>query len=277
MIGFRSTEIHCQLQPSDRVKCMQLPSTHWSSITLAAQEAPEGNGTALENFLARYTPALQAHLRFTKKLSPHDIDDILQAFIADKILQDRLLSYAQQGKGRFRSFLLKTLDNFCISVFRKEHSKRRLHNSLSQFSQTNHQTTEDYSSVFDAVWGREVIAQALEQFKQECEIGNRIDIWKVFEDRLLRPALYEEAAVSCKELTQQLSLENESQVSNLLVTGKRAFNRSMQRVISRYAPADEILSEIRDLQRIFDLASFSSWPKSSNRDSDINIDCKTSS
>lgn len=255
---------------------MQLPSTHWSSIALAAQEAPEGDRPALKSFLARYTPALKAHLRFTKKLSPHDIDDILQAFIADKILQDGLLAYANQGKGRFRSFLLKTLDNFAVSSLRKEQSKRRLHDAIGHFSVTNQQITDDYAAVFDAVWGREVIAQALEQFKEECEIGNRTDVWKVFENRLLRPAFYEEGAVSCKDLAQELALEHESQVSNLLVTAKRAFNRSLQRVVSRYAPPGEIDSEIRDLQRIFDRASFHSWPDRKHCDNSITTDLSTS-
>jgi len=251
---------------------MQFPSTHWSSISLAAKEAPDGHRLVLGNLLARYTPALRAHLRFTKRLSSHDVDDILQAFITDKILHDGLLLHAKQAKGRFRSFLLKTLDNFVISSIRKEQSNRRLLGSLSHCSDSQASTVDDYSAVFDAAWGREVIAQALEQLKEECEIANRLDIWKVFECRLLRPALYGQSAGPCEELADQLALANETKVSNLLITAKRAFNRTLQSIVSKYAAPGEILSEIRELQKSFDLTSLKSWPQYSTQDDIVTHD-----
>ncbi len=241
---------------------MLLPSTHWSSVSLAAKADRGCAKLALERLLNRYMPALRSYLLKTERCASSDVDDILQAFVADKILQDGLLQHAKQERGRFRSFLIKSLDNFVISVKRKEKNNRQFVQSLGPSHMVVRVPVKarvSHTEVFDLAWGREVIALAVEQLREECKISNRPDVWKVFEYRLLRPALYKEPPMPCKELAKYLALGSESQVSNRLVTAKRAFNRVLQSVVGEYVHPDEVAAEVTEIKRVFSHAHPQSW------------------
>ncbi|MGH7214464.1 MAG: hypothetical protein ACREIT_06850, partial [Tepidisphaeraceae bacterium] len=89
------------------------PSTHWSLVDRAGR-APDGSDRreALANLLHRYLPALRCHLIYTRRLDTQTADDLLQAFLADKILEQNTLRHAEQSRGRFRGFLVTALDHF---------------------------------------------------------------------------------------------------------------------------------------------------------------------
>ena len=42
----------------------------------------------------------------------NDADELLQAFVTDRLLEHQLLQRADQARGRFRSLLLTSLNNF---------------------------------------------------------------------------------------------------------------------------------------------------------------------
>ena len=76
------------------------PFTHWSEIGRAAS----GEQRALNRLLAGYLEALRANLVEKKRVPPDQADDLIQAFVLEKILQGDLLAKARQEKGRFQDF-----------------------------------------------------------------------------------------------------------------------------------------------------------------------------
>ena len=79
--------------------CGRFPTTHWSLVGRAGQDATENKRQAVGELLNRYLPALRAQsayhrqsrwitfdLVYGKRLAPEDADDLLQEFIATKIL-----------------------------------------------------------------------------------------------------------------------------------------------------------------------------------------------
>lgn len=74
---------------------------------------------ALQELLRRYCPPLKAHLVVRKRMKPEQADDLLQDFVADKVLRLKLIEHADLTKGRFRSFLLTALDRYFIDQMRK--------------------------------------------------------------------------------------------------------------------------------------------------------------
>jgi DNA-directed RNA polymerase specialized sigma24 family protein len=95
-------------------------TTHWTLILRAAQnESTESVQQALSAFCEAYWPPLYAFLRHRRYTST-DAQDLVQAFFAHLLAQNTL-SRADQAKGRLRTFLLGSLQNFLIN----EHDRAR--------------------------------------------------------------------------------------------------------------------------------------------------------
>src|SRR5687768_8954429 len=101
------------------------PVTRWSLIARAGRTDEAGWREALAELLTRYLPAMRAHLLIRKRLRPDDVDDLLQGFIASKILEQNVVSVADQRRGRFRTFLLTSLDHFVLNVLRERAAAKR--------------------------------------------------------------------------------------------------------------------------------------------------------
>jgi RNA polymerase sigma-70 factor (ECF subfamily) len=86
-------------------------TTHWTLVLHAQQdESTESSQQALATFCETYWPPLYAFLR-RRGYSPADAQDLVQGFFA-YLLGKRALSRADQEKGRLRTFLLTSLQNF---------------------------------------------------------------------------------------------------------------------------------------------------------------------
>src|SRR5205823_1699143 len=101
------------------------PATQWSLVERARQTDDEGRRNSLSVLLRRYLPALKAHLVARQGYSADLADELLQGFIADKIIEQRLLDDAHQAKGKFRSFLLATLNHYVVSQHRRDRAAKR--------------------------------------------------------------------------------------------------------------------------------------------------------
>ena len=85
-------------------------TTHWSVVLAAGQDRSDGAATALEELCRTYWYPLYAYLR-RKGYSEHDAQDLTQGFIC-QLLERRSLEKVEREKGKFRSFLLASLNYF---------------------------------------------------------------------------------------------------------------------------------------------------------------------
>lgn len=233
---------------------LTFPSTHWSLLGRCTGNELTHCRRALSDLLARYMPALRAHLRLAKRISPEDADDLLQSFIADKFLERDLIAAADQTKGKFRTLVLTALDRYAISEFRRAAALRRT------FDPANGQDADGLDVAgraiephqqFDIAWAREVLNAAVAAVRDECNASGRGDIWGVFESRILRPIAENAAPGDYAELVERFAIPSPAAAANLLVTAKRMFARQLRAVIAEYAASPgEIEDEIDDLQRV---------------------------
>jgi RNA polymerase sigma factor (sigma-70 family) len=86
------------------------PSTHWSVVLAAQADNPARARAALENLCAVYWYPLYAFLR-RRGYQPADAEDLVQGFIAH-LLDHQFFEVADPAKGRFRSYLLASLNHF---------------------------------------------------------------------------------------------------------------------------------------------------------------------
>jgi RNA polymerase sigma-70 factor (ECF subfamily) len=230
------------------------PTTHWSLVQRACQPDEAGRHDALAALLQKYSPALRSYLITAKHVSPQRADDLLQGFIADKIIEQNLLDHAQQGKGKFRSFLMVTLNNYVISLHRGDAAAKRA--PAEGFAVLDEHAVQveggdDPAEQFNAAWARQLVAEALRRMQAECERSERPDLWTIFQGRVLRPAFENQAATDYAELVQQLGLGAPLEACRLLTTAKRMFSRNLRAAASEYAGAEgDTEAEIHDLRKI---------------------------
>jgi RNA polymerase sigma-70 factor (ECF subfamily) len=98
-------------------------TTHWSLVLAAGRTDSTRARQALESLCQTYWYPLYA---FVRRLghSPHDAEDLVQAFFA-QCLGKNYLAAADQDRGRFRSFLLLALKRFLANEWDKSRARKR--------------------------------------------------------------------------------------------------------------------------------------------------------
>src|SRR5918993_469093 len=101
------------------------PTTQWTLVGNAARLGdPERRREAMGQLLERYLPALRTAV--SRMGVRHDqVEDLLQGFICDRVIQQNILSAADQARGRFRSFIFTSLRNFVFNQARAALAAKR--------------------------------------------------------------------------------------------------------------------------------------------------------
>lgn len=238
-----------------RREAARFPTTRWSLVDVIRRGDARATREALEELLGRYLPALRAHVVYRRRISRDEADDLVQEFIASRILEKDLIARADRNRGRFRSYLLKSLDRFLIDWVRHARAKRRSPGDgaivpLDDQDQSL-EWQETPSGVFHATWARGVVAEALRRVRSQCESSSRMDLWGILECRLLDPILKGTEPADYGQLVKRFELKSPAQASNLLITARRMCARALRAVVAEYAQDDqEIESEIAELKEI---------------------------
>jgi DNA-directed RNA polymerase specialized sigma24 family protein len=231
------------------------PETRWSLVSRATAETVNGQREAMGELLGRYLPALKSHFVLRKKLPSERVDDLLQGFIATKVLNGDFLSRADRDKGKFRSFLLTAVDRYVVDVIRQEGAKKRSPGEGMTLSIDEYPyvigAADPCGDVFDTAWAREVIAEALRRLRCECEASERSAFWGVFEARVVAPILDGAKPLAYDELVEKFGFQSPTQASNALITAKRMFVRALRSIVSEYAKDEAgVDAEIKELMAI---------------------------
>ena len=99
-------------------------TTHWTLVLRAGQsDQTESASKALSHFSESYWPPLYSFLRRRGHGSP-EAQDLVQGFFAH-LLEQNTLSRADQEKGRLRTFLLGSLQNFLCNEYDRARRLKR--------------------------------------------------------------------------------------------------------------------------------------------------------
>lgn len=233
------------------MKYPHFPTTQWTMLYRARDGAMEGE--SLHQLIDIYSSVLRVYLQ-SKGLPDHLSDEIVQAFVSDKILEQDLFAKANHERGRFRTFLLAALNNFASNYLRKE----RRHDSPAHASAAIQEdilasrNAIEPSDEFNRAWASEVLTRTLQIMQAECGQAGMDRVWRVFETRVVHPTLMNREPVSYEQLAKSCGFESKAQVGNTLVTAKRMFRRLLRRVVREYTRTDEeVDEEIRELQNLF--------------------------
>jgi RNA polymerase sigma-70 factor (ECF subfamily) len=234
------------------------PATRWSLVGRAAGAAKppvsghsghSGRREALGVLLQRYLPALRAHLLARRRISADRIDDLLQGFVAEKVLERDLLAAADQARGRFRAFLVTALENYAANQVRHESAGCRnpAGSGAGKLLTLDVDGAPDPAARavphdgFDVAWAREVLREAVVRTREECLATGRADLWDVLSSRVVAPALGDSQRTGYTELVARHGYATPKHAQNALTTAKRRFEQVLRGVIAEYVLDDEEL------------------------------------
>src|ERR1700739_3938297 len=152
-------------------------TTHWTMVLLAGEtQADSSAQKALSDFCEAYWPPLYAFLRHRGHASP-EAQDLVQGFFAH-LLEQNTLSRADQEKGRLRTFLLGSLQNFLCNEYDRAHALKRgggqqivsidsyLSEAEAAMMDTSHLTD---ARCYDLVWASNIVKRAWQQLQTAFE------------------------------------------------------------------------------------------------------------
>jgi DNA-directed RNA polymerase specialized sigma24 family protein len=152
-------------------------TTHWTLVLRARETQSEKSAQeALSNFCEAYWPPLYAFVRHRGHPSP-EAQDLVQGFFAH-LLEQETLSRANQDKGKLRTFLLGSLQNFLFNEYDRAHALKRggghqivsiddhLPEAEASMMDTMHLSD---SAAYDLVWASNIVKRAWQQLQDAFE------------------------------------------------------------------------------------------------------------
>ena len=231
-------------------------TTRWSVILSAARFGNEEQRArdALAELCRTYWRPIFSFVR-GRGYSIEDAQDLTQDFFVT-ILKNDWLQHADRNRGRFRSLLLRSLQNFLINAAEKNHTRKR--GGDVEFVSWHDWMAEGPSDLpfpaamleslpperlFDLTWAAIVVEHALQRLREECESKGKLWLFHT-----LSPHLTEERdEVSYVELSATLGIA-ETAVKKQLHNMRQRYRTLLRAEVSQTVenPAD-IDDEIRYL------------------------------
>jgi DNA-directed RNA polymerase specialized sigma24 family protein len=223
-----------------------MPSTQWTLVRAAQSLNVGRRRIAIADLLASYQPALVSYLVRRKRLNGHDAEDLIQGFITEKILEHDLIARADQRQGRFRSLLLRSLENYVIDHFRRTQRQPTLRTGIGGDDERPEIAWEDARTSgdpFDIAWAKQVLEQAMETMRRECQADGQIDRWRLFDVRVLQPLWNGQPEPTCDELMRRFGFGSPREASNALITARRHFRRVLEATVESYVCEGETVDD----------------------------------
>jgi DNA-directed RNA polymerase specialized sigma24 family protein len=201
-----------ELQKSAKVESSlgNFSTTHWSTVLEAGQNNSPQAAQALEWLCRAYWYPLYAYVR-RQGHNVQDAQDLTQEFFA-RLLEHKYLRLADRNRGRFRTFLLTSLQHFLINDWKKANRCRRgggqevlwLDEEMAESRLAAEPAMEQPpDTLYDRGWAAVLMDRALAAMRAEFEQAGKADVFhrlKVFvwgeKNALSYAAMAEELAMT---------------------------------------------------------------------------------
>ncbi len=163
------------------------PPTRWSLVLDAQGDDP----AALATFCRSYWFPLYSYARRTGR-GVADAEDLTQSFF-ERILSLDFLGRARRERGRLRSFLLRSFNNFAAEEWRKRGAQKRgagqtplAFDALSAEERLALEPPDNVTPEveYERAWGRELLRQALARVAADYESAGNGDLFRALRDQL---------------------------------------------------------------------------------------------
>lgn len=235
-----------------------LPQTDWSQIRRLKAAPPAEQQPLLDVLAEKYwTPIFQYLLCLGH--AEQEVQDLIQDFFVFA-LRTRLFAKADEQRGKFRSFLLGSLNNFLANEHRRQSAKKRTPaegiGSLDKLVDDGYYhpkalvTTETPEVLFHRAWVREVVRNVLAAMEGHFKSTGKTTHFILFQSRVVLPELEGGEPPPLQEQARELGLEFK-EAANQIVAAKRAFVRLLEKEVRSYVRSkDDAVHEREDVLRL---------------------------
>jgi DNA-directed RNA polymerase specialized sigma24 family protein len=178
--GYRITMTH---RPSEHRGQDYFATTRWTMVLAAGGATPKTDG-ALADLCQTYWVPLYTYLR-RKGHQPAEAEDIVQAFLA-RLIEKSALAAADPHRGRFRSFLISSLQHFTANLRDHDLAQKR-GGSVKMLSLDFANAEEAYhrepwtdltpEKIFDRRWAVELLNLVLQSLEAEFSTAGKQDLF----------------------------------------------------------------------------------------------------
>jgi RNA polymerase sigma-70 factor (ECF subfamily) len=157
---------------------IEFTTTRWSVVLRSGEGDSSRSTEALEELCRAYWYPLYAYVR-RKGHSPEDACDLTQEFFT-RLFEKQFPKGVSREGGRFRSFLLRALNNFLIDEWKRKQSAKRgggLGSFSSEAEIEKHGETvyalqvspvQTPERLYDRAWAETILKRVLEKLAEEC-------------------------------------------------------------------------------------------------------------
>jgi RNA polymerase sigma-70 factor (ECF subfamily) len=232
------------------------PVTHWSKLKVLHEGDDEGRRPVLDFLIRRYWKPVYC---FVRRFGYDDeqAKDLVQEFFMVALAKN-LFAKADPVRGRFRNFLLKSLQHFLANA--RRHAGAQVRHPAGGFVTIHELSTQDGpvfvpkdtetpDEVFHRSWLRELVLRVLKTLENECRATGKMTHFDLLRLRIIEPILEGSETPSYQMLAKQYEL-TEKEAAARVVTARRAYHRLLREEIWMYAASDEeVGAEIQDIWR----------------------------
>jgi RNA polymerase sigma-70 factor (ECF subfamily) len=231
-------------------------TTHWSVVLAAGhQESPQAT-EALEDLCRTYWYPLYAYVRH-RGHSPEDSKDLTQEFF-HRLLQKNFLAQVDPRKGKFRSFLLASINHFLANEWDRARTLKRggqmtfvpfedlLAEDRYQAEQGAGRTPEQ---IYEKAWAIALLERVLGRLRQETAAagqGKRFEELKVI-------LMGEKPSLSYADLAAKLN-STEAALKMALQRLRRRYGELLrEEIVQTVADPSDADEELRHLRTVLSL------------------------
>ena len=229
-------------------------TTHWSVVLAAGQRDTPQAREALERLCRTYWYPLYAYVR-RRGYAPEDAQDLTQEFFA-RLVEKHVVQHADQARGRFRAFLLSSLEHFLNNEWDKRKTVKRggqcFFVSWENLGAEDRYGKEPFSNLsaeklYERRWATTLLEKATEALRREHQAAGEQAVFEAllgFLSGTPNPEPY-------KDVAARLNL-TEDAVRMRVHRLKRRFGKLLREVVADTVEAGELDDEMRHLFAVWD-------------------------
>lgn len=225
-------------------------TTQWSLVQAAGRQSSQTARVALEELCQTYWFPVYAFIRRRGK-SEAEAEDLTQGFFVH-LLDSEFIESADKQRGRFRSYLLKSVSNFINAAYRAETAQKRggetgsLQIDFVAGEQLYKQETAASltpEQIFERRWAMTLLNNTIQQLRSDYEERNHLQLFESLEAHINQ----DPARVPYAELTESLSMTEDAikQAARRLKIRYREILRN--EIANTIGSTDEIDDELKAL------------------------------
>ena len=235
----------------------RFPPTRASAIRSLGSDDTAERARAFGLLVQAYWRPVYMHVRLKWRRNADEARDLTQGFFA-RALEKRAFVGYEPGRGRFRTYLRGSLDNYVVDLAREESRQKRggdtLHLNVdfavleeelgSSSALSGAADATDIEACFDREWKRSLFAAAVQALERACSEQGKQTYFEVFRRYVLDPEM-SGVGVSYADVAKACGIAV-SDVTNYLSWTKRELRARVLDELRAITTSDE---ELRDEAR----------------------------